>query len=431
MSSTRSTGIRRRPLGRPWGDPGGIPGGDRHAPSRPRRPLPAHPRRTHARRVPRPTSATNRSPGCSVRVSIETPVAANGRDSMPPVASVSPAMSRARSRAWLLSAGETAGSTATSSNGSTVVPTVWPCSWPLPATTSTSPAARPFSAASIAFARSPISRAPGQAASTAARIVAGSLGAGIVVGDDARRRRGGPPRRPSAAACRGRGRRRRRTPRAAGLPCAGAAPSAAAPAHPACARNRHTPAAPFGSRAASSIRPRTPVSSRSRSSASARPSASARAAATSTLSAWKRPGSGSIDLAPHAAGVERQHLPIRHGASRAISRSASPASPTVRRSSWRSRAMSRSASSVAASMSACATAGAPAGSSAGEQPQLGGAIGLQRAVIVQVVAGQVGERRRRQPHAVQPELVQPVRGRLHRRASARRGAPGRPASRPG
>ena len=66
-------------------------------------------------------------------------------------------------------------------------------------------------------------------------------------------------------------------------------------------------------------------------------------------------------------------------------------------------------------MSALATAGAPLGQQLGEQAQLGGAIGASAAVVVQMVARQVGERRGGQPHAVQPELVQPVRGRLHRR----------------
>ena len=56
----------------------------------------------------------------------------------------------------------------------TVPPIVWPCSCPLPATASTSPGPSPFNAAAIALSRSPISRAPGHAASTAARIVAGS-----------------------------------------------------------------------------------------------------------------------------------------------------------------------------------------------------------------------------------------------------------------
>ena len=49
-----------------------------------------------------------------------------------------------------------------------------------------------------------------------------------------------------------------------------------------------------------------------------------------------------------------------------------------------------------------------------EQAQLGGAVGIQRAVIIQMIAREIGEARRRKPHAIQPKLVQPVRGRLDR-----------------
>jgi hypothetical protein len=43
-----------------------------------------------------------------------------------------------------------------------------------------------------------------------------------------------------------------------------------------------------------------------------------------------------------------------------------------------------------------------------EQPQLRRPVAVHRAVIVQVVAGQVGERRDREAQAVQPALVEPV-----------------------
>ena len=48
----------------------------------------------------------------------------------------------------------------------------------------------------------------------------------------------------------------------------------------------------------------------------------------------------------------------------------------------------------------------------GEQPQLGGEIGLHARVIVEVVAAEIGEGRRLQPHAVEPVLVEAVRGGL-------------------
>ena len=50
-----------------------------------------------------------------------------------------------------------------------------------------------------------------------------------------------------------------------------------------------------------------------------------------------------------------------------------------------------------------------------EQPELGREIGLEVGVVVEVVAGEVGEARRREPHAVEPALVEPVAGCLHRR----------------
>ena len=48
------------------------------------------------------------------------------------------------------------------------------------------------------------------------------------------------------------------------------------------------------------------------------------------------------------------------------------------------------------------------GQDAGEEPGLGGEIGLEIRVIIEVVLGEVGEARRRQPHPVEPALVEPV-----------------------
>src|SRR3546814_11143162 len=48
-----------------------------------------------------------------------------------------------------------------------------------------------------------------------------------------------------------------------------------------------------------------------------------------------------------------------------------------------------------------------------EQAELGDPVGVHRAVIVEVVAGPVGEGGGPDPHAVHPRLVQPVAGRLH------------------
>ena len=51
-----------------------------------------------------------------------------------------------------------------------------------------------------------------------------------------------------------------------------------------------------------------------------------------------------------------------------------------------------------------------------EQPELGLEIVLDRRMIVHVVAGQIGERARRKAHAVEPLLVETVRGGLDREA---------------
>ena len=59
-------------------------------------------------------------------------------------------------------------------------------------------------------------------------------------------------------------------------------------------------------------------------------------------------------------------------------------------------------------MSALTTAGAPGGNNSVKQAQLGRAIGLNRAVIIQVVTGEIGKSSGAQPHAVQAILVQPV-----------------------
>ena len=48
----------------------------------------------------------------------------------------------------------------------------------------------------------------------------------------------------------------------------------------------------------------------------------------------------------------------------------------------------------------------------GEQAQLGGQVGLHRGMVVEVIAAEVGEGGRLQPHAVEPELIEAVRRRL-------------------
>ena len=287
------------------------------------------------------------------------------------------------------------------------------------------PGPAPFSAAAMACARSPISRAPGQAARIGGADRGGVLAARVVVGDDASRR-AAPRRRPSAGACRGRGRRRRRTPRAAGPRCADAAPSAAAPARPACGRNRH--------------RPR-------RRSAGARPAPCGRARRVRRRQAVQR-----VALAQRDRQRRRPAARCRPGSGRAAgsvtSRRTPPAS--TQDLTVRPRRRAQQADRVAGLADRAQIEAAPAARRRAARPasrdpcrhwpqrahrpaavrQTGAAWLRGRppsAVVVQVVARQVGERSGRQPHAVQPELVEAVRGRLDRRvpdAGARAGRQG-------
>ena len=130
--------------------------------------------------------------------------------------------------------------------------------------------------------------------------------------------------------------------------------------------------------------------------------------------------------APHRRRSDLQLLTVRPRAAPRPAGSHRRPSPTVRRSSRRRRAMSRSAARVVAVHVRVRHRRRAGGQQIGEQAQLGGAVGRLGAVIVQMVARQVGESRRGQSHAVQPELVQPVRGRLHRRV--RDAGSGQPAS---
>jgi hypothetical protein len=49
-----------------------------------------------------------------------------------------------------------------------------------------------------------------------------------------------------------------------------------------------------------------------------------------------------------------------------------------------------------------------------EQPQLRREIGLDRRMVVEMIAAEIGEGAGRDPDAVEPVLVEPVRGRLDR-----------------
>ena len=60
------------------------------------------------------------------------------------------------------------------------------------------------------------------------------------------------------------------------------------------------------------------------------------------------------------------------------------------------------------------TAGAPFGSSASNRRSLAAMIVLDRRMVVHVVAAEIGEAAGGKPHAVEPALVEPVAGGLHR-----------------
>ena len=147
-----------------------------------------------------------------------------------------------------------------------------------------------------------------------------------------------------------------------------------------------------------------------------------------------RPGSGRAAASAISrrtpSGLDAPAPARRAAAWRAAGGSLRPSSPTVRRSSRR-RAGDVGAARPASRrpVSVLATAGRAGGQQLGEQPQLGGAVGVERAVVVEMVARQVGEPRRREPHPVEPELVEPVRGGLDRRVLHAGARPARPGSR--
>ena len=254
-------------------------------------------------------------------------------------------------------------------------------------------------------ARSPISRAPGQPASTAARIVAGSSRARIVVGHDhdvGVARSGRAHQRALAAVAVAAGAEHHVQP-PGGVRAQRA--SAAAPAHPACGRNPHRPRRRSAAAPRSSIRPRTPVSAAAGPARRGSPRASASAAASSALSAWNRPGSASAMSATVAGVFDLQHPDRRRVARRATSRSVragladgvqiqpAPRGDVAQRGQRRRVHVGVGHRRRARRQQF------------GEQPQLGRAVGRLGAVIIEMVARQVGEPGRGQPHAVQPVLV--------------------------
>ena len=193
------------------------------------------------------------------------------------------------------------------------------------------------------------------------------------------------------------------------------APRAPFPARRACGRNRRRPARRSLSPTRSS-RPGAPrkFSSAAKTSSGGAPAASARPAATSAFSAWNRPGQAAVlreSPGPHNTRVEQQRKAFRLHVSfslHAVAVDANREQPPDR--------AQRQASTTRAekSPSAAITAVWPGCSRSREQPQFGGEIIVEAGVVIEMVAREIGESASRQPHAVEPALVEAVRRRLNR-----------------
>ncbi len=139
----------------------------------------------------RPVIAQKRSPGCRLRVSMDTPETSAARRRRRARAAArrgrGPSRAGRARRAWscrvVLPDGlQARAAQSRSEKGSTLSPTIWPVSWPLPAITRTSSGASVATAASMAAARSPISvtlAGPWAPARIAARMAAGASERGL------------------------------------------------------------------------------------------------------------------------------------------------------------------------------------------------------------------------------------------------------------
>ena len=139
-----------------------------------------------------------------------------------------------------------------------------------------------------------------------------------------------------------------------------------------------------------------------------------RAAATRALEIWKSPGRGrrSRRLRPPNS---RSSVEARPSRTTAASRIASPFAPTeTDGEAARPRGLDHARGDLGVGVDDRGRAGRQ---EVAEQPELGGEIILDRRVIIHVVAAEIGEGAGGEPHAVEPLLVEPVRGRLHREMS--------------
>ena len=272
-------------------------------------------------------------------------------------------------------------------------PTIWPVSWPLPATTSTSPGS------SIATRRADRLAAVADLARAGRRRQDGGadrgrlLGARIVVGHDDDVGLLAPRSRPSSGACRDRGRRRSR-------------------------RRTIEPARRVGPQRVQHLCQRVGLvgvvdedqarrcSSPTRSSRPLTPVSLARDASTRDMSspagAMAQPGGDQrvrgleiarqrqVHVEAPALGVDDQRLPEAVARQPTRAGAARPRAPDreqrAGRARWPPRRPRRRASP-----SALTTAVAAGGQQRVEQPQLGGEIVLDRRMIVEVVAAEIGE----------------------------------------
>ena len=138
-----------------------------------------------------------------------------------------------------------------------------------------------------------------------------------------------------------------------------------------------------------------------------------RPAATSALETWKSPASGSSTRPAsrrHGRRLEPRREALARGRQETDRLALGADGEDLQPAPSRTAATTCGATSLSASM----TAGAPALQQLVEQAQLGGEIGVRRRVIVEMVARQIGEGAGREAHAVEPVLVEAVRGGFQR-----------------
>ena len=249
------------------------------------------------------------------------------------------------------------------------------------------------------------------------------LAARIVVGDDdvVGELRGDA--RPSAGACPRRGRRRSRTPRAGGRGSAGA--RRAAPSRSASGRvrvvddrQRRAPAAAKHLHAAVAAPALAPARARPRASGTSQ--ASSTASTVSTLSTLKSPISGTASsracpssIRSRARGRAVGAARARHARIAATARDVAARGRVVTMSEPQSRGAGQLGAEGIVDVDDPAREVRP-----GEQPRLGGRVGLHGAVVVEMVAREVGERGGVEAHAIDARLVQRMRGHFHATHSA-------------